>query len=138
MKTVNIISVLLIAASIVSFACKKETVRYPYKFINSIMENSSQVDIYFYSGDLNIEMLKEFCKTKKKQSDYGTSYFIVIFNDEKIAAGIKAPIETSIGKDKLPLKHLRVFFEYNKDFDYSKITWYEKNSIESKPNTLEI
>ncbi|MBN1532118.1 MAG: hypothetical protein JXA20_05610 [Spirochaetes bacterium] len=108
---------------------------YPYKFVNSKIEdvgnNNNKMDLFAFSGKIDVTNLKDFCKTKKNNFKSGTFYFVVIFDDSKNAVFPNSPFTADYGIEEAPQKHIRAYYVYNRVNGYSKLDYYEKNKWES-------
>ncbi len=120
----------------------KEEIIYPYKFINSKSEaeggDVNEMELFAYSGEINIDTLKMFCKERKKEFTSGAFYYIVIFDKKEKSVFPNNPMTAFYGMDKEPQKHIRAYYEYNRLNGYSKLNFYEKNSWESTSEQYDI
>lgn len=116
--------------------------KFPYQFIDAKAEtagnNQNKMDLFAYSGDLNIDTLKAFCISQRNKFETGTFYYVVIFDTKDNAVFPNNPLTAEYGMDEEPQKHIRAFYTYNKLNGYSKLDYYEKNKWESTANTIDI
>jgi len=114
--------------------------KFPYQFVDTKSEtegnNQNKMDLFAYSGDLNIDTLKAFCKSQRNKFETGTFYYVVIFDSKENAVFPNNPLTAEYGIDEEPQKHIRAFYTYNKLNEYSKLDYYEKNKWESTANTV--
>jgi len=120
----------------------KVKLKFPYEFLDSKMEtennSKNKMDLYAYSGNLNLDTLSEFCKNQKAKFESGTFYYLVIF-DKKVNAGFpKNPFSAAYGVDEEHLKHIRAYYTFNRLNNFSKLDYYEKNQWESSAKTVDI
>jgi hypothetical protein len=119
-------------------------VQYPYKYISNkreIRQNDesyNEMTLYVCGNHLSIDTLKMFCKSKRDSISDGVFHIITFFDDEKYAKFTKYPITSMFGVDKLPARHIKADYTFNRDNGYSKLTVYEKNSWDSKAQEFDV
>ena len=120
----------------------KQTINYPYKFMDSKTEtlgnNKNRMELYSYSGELNIDSLKMFCKEHKDKFLSGTFYFLVIFDNVENVIFPTNPFTAEYGIDEEPQKHIKALYTFNRLNGYSKLDYYENNKWESVANSVDI
>ncbi|MCD4745026.1 MAG: hypothetical protein K8R58_01870 [Bacteroidales bacterium] len=125
-----------------STGTKKETIQFPYEFVNSKTEtagnNENKMDLYAYSGELNIDTLKMFCKKHKDEFSLGTFYYLVVFDSKKNAVFPSNSFTAAYGIEEEPQKHIRAFYTYNRLNGYSKLDFYKENKWESVAKSEDI
>lgn len=121
---------------------EQETVSYPYEFIDSKTEtagsNTNKMDLYAFSGEIELTNLKQFLREKKQSFKNGTFYYVVIFDKSENATFPQDPFTAAYGLEEEPQKHIRAFYTYNKLNGYSKLDYYEGNKWESLAQTEDI
>lgn len=142
MKTKVFLLSLISFSLLLACSSKNDNKNYLYKFIDTKTEsasgNNNKMDLYAFSGDINITILKDFCKDQKNNFDSGTFYFIVIFDDVKNAAFPTTPFTAAYGTEENSQKHIRAIYTYNKLNGYSSLDYYEKNKWESPAKSEKI
>lgn len=118
---------------------------FPYTFVKMKQESFGKknvMELYAYSGEFDIENLKEFCSKKKSSSPAEMFYYVVIFDLVKNAGFPSTPFTAEFGSDfdkdiKLK-KHIRAVYTYNELIGYSKLSVYPKSQWDSTPNEYDI
>ncbi len=121
---------------------EEQEVSYQYEFIESKTEttgsNTNRMDLYAFSGEIDLMNLKEFLKEKKQGFNNGTFYYVVIFDNQANAIFPQDSFTAAYGLEEEPQKHIRAFYTYNKLNGYSKLDYYEENKWESVAQTEDI
>ncbi len=134
--TSAIISFFLIAAFDSGSPSKVDDNKYPYKFVKTQDQQTGAwndtMDLYYYSEQIDLNKLKEFCKYKKDNFSSNGTYYLVIFDNEINAAFPQNPFGAGYGLEEGKMKHIRAFYTYRKPNGFSTLDYYEKNKWESK------
>lgn len=113
---------------------------FPFEYVDSKSESGgdNKMDLYAYSGTINTDSLKLFCKEQKGKYTNGVFYYLVIFDSKENASFPNNPMTAFYGMDEEPQKHIRAYYTYNRLNGYSKLNNYEKNSWESSAEVIDI
>jgi len=113
----------------------------PYKFVDTKTETSGQnnvMDLYSYSGELNVDELSDFCKVRKDRSTTKGFHFVVIFDDAANARFPSSPFTSKYGLEDDTQKHIRAIYVYNRSNGLSELSFHEKNIFEYIPTRKHI
>ena len=128
------ISLILVMCSIV-LSCSSGSTNYPYQYVDAKTENYgvylNKMELYAFAGAIDKELLKDFCRDKSDKGTNSGFHYIVIFDDVKNATFPKNPMTAEYGVDENAMKHIRVFYTYNRVNRFSELRIYEKNQWES-------
>jgi hypothetical protein len=118
------------------FASQSSNKDWPYKFVQTKKDPKSPdgdiMDLFAYSGPLDIKQLKAFCKARKEQSKAKLFYFAVLFDNAENAVFPSNPFTAEYGIDEDALKHIRAIYTYNRKNGYSELRHYDTNAWEGK------
>lgn len=111
-----------------------------YEFINTKTETTdgNKIDLYVYSGNLNLDTLKTLCKENKQKFTSGKFYYLVVFDSKENAVFPKDPFTAEYGMEETPQKHIRAIYTYNRINGYSKLDYYDTNRWEGTSKTEEL
>ncbi|MHA4740593.1 hypothetical protein [Dyadobacter sp. MSC1_007] len=106
---------------------------YPYEFVDEKFElvgnHRNKMELYAYSGNIDLELLKHFCFDKKKNFD-GYFYHIVLFDTKSNALfPLRNPF-TAAYSDEETVKNIRAMYIHNTVNEYSKMKIYQSDKSE--------
>lgn len=114
----------------------------PYKYIQSKSEtvgrNQNHMDLYVWSGAMNLDTLKMLCMEKKAMFEEGSFYYLAVFDSTTNVTFPTQPFTAEFGLDEEAQRHIRALYMYNRQNGYSKLDYYETNRWESVAQTLDI
>lgn len=134
--TSTMVSFFLIAIFNSGSPSRVEDNKFPYKFVKSQDQQTGRwkdtMDLYYCSDPIDPAQLKKFCSYKKDGFSSDGTYYLVIFNDEKNVVFPKDPFGAEYGMQEDVLKNIKAFYFFRKPNGVSKLSYYEKNKLESK------
>jgi len=114
---------------------------FPFQLVNekyqSPGQNLNKMELFVPMGDFDVEVLKQFCLSKKTRARFDDFYFMVLFDKAENAAFPQTPFTAAYADEELR-KYIKAFYTFNSINGYSKLHVYEKNSLESIPEEFEI
>ena len=102
-----------------------------FKLVKVKTERNNKMELYVPKGKINNDALKELCQKKKSEFSDGIFLYIVIFDNEKNAIFPKTPFTAEYGMEEKALRHIKAFFTYNSDNNFTELKTYEKNRWQS-------
>lgn len=104
---------------------------WPYHFVKSKTERTgfalNVMDLYYYSGPLDVEVLKQFCLERKQHSPAKFLYYVVIFDELKNVQFPSGYMASQFELDDHAMQHIRAIYTYNITNGYSHLSYYGKN-----------
>jgi hypothetical protein len=142
----TLILFLLATFSVITTSCnnpssQEEKTSWPYQFVKTKTEQAAYrnvMDLFAFSGELDLENLKSFCRYQKKNNNAERFYYAVIFDEASNARFPTDPFTARFGLDEKAMKHIRAIYEYNNINGFSELSYYSKNSWESTANQIRI
>ena len=107
---------------------------WPYEFVSTKSETKgfyNVSDLFAFSGKLDIENLKLFCRSRYQQTDAEGFYYVVIFDDVGNAGFPSNPLTAGYGLDEELARHIRAVCEFNKVNGFAELRYYDENQWES-------
>jgi hypothetical protein len=126
--------ILLGIVLLVLLSCTAKLDETPFVFIETGHQEANQMDLYTYTGEFNIEKLKEICLVKKNMLSSGTFYYLVVFDSKETAVFPKTPYTAEYGMEEEAMIHIKAIYAFNRKNGFSELSTYEKNMWESKAN----
>ena len=98
------------------------------------------MELYAIDNDTSIETLKEFCSQGKMKfaKNYSTMFSYMVFFDNKANAKFPANPLTAGYNDGSSSRHIKAIYTFNRINNYSKLSFYKKNSYESLAEDVNI
>ena len=135
MNTKVNLSKLLFASMIFLIGCSNSNDQ--FKFIDQKNEKQNTMDLYCIDSYTNKDDIIDFCKELKNNYNNGSMHYFVFFDSEEYASFPSNPITGGFIDDS-QLKHIKAMFTFNNLNQFSSLTYYEKNELESIPEEIAI
>lgn len=107
---------------------------WPYEFVSSNSEQTGYrnvMDLYAFSGELDVQNLRAFCHDRYQRSDAEAFYYVVVFDEAANAGFPSYPLTAGFSLDENLAKHVRAICEFNKVNGFSELRHYDENLWES-------
>lgn len=110
---------------------------FPYVRVDAAVDKEGNLlEAYAYDGEIDVEQLKRFVKSKRKLADARTFYFLYLFDAPENVKYPKTPYFTGgfngIDPDEIEaMKHVRAIYETTNFNKFSELSVYKTNSYES-------
>lgn len=102
--------------------------------IDTFTNKTDEIQLFLLDDTVDLNELVLFCKEVKQQKLHGAMFHVfVFFDNENYAEFPKNPITagyTPDGESEV-MKHIKAVYMYNQVNQYSKLSLYDKNALES-------
>ncbi len=99
--------------------------------------NFNQITLFKVDDTINLEELKNYCSEVKPDYQHGYFQILVFFKKADAARFPDNPVTGMYLEDE-DLKNIKATYTINNINGYSKLDYYEKNSLESLTQSIEI
>lgn len=114
---------------------------WPCKFLGSKEEGPRHRDVmelYAFSGEIDTEDLRSFCRERKATMPAEEHYFVVIFDGAKHAKFPTRPFMFLYDGDEHVQKHIRAIYKYTRWKEQGELRYHEDNIYQHEANVEKI